>query len=169
MIDTIRDMRDALDKVDDDKKTALVDSLLKLTRRMSDDLVTLADIPEQYLTQLEPVITEQIRAAEKRTEKAADDILAVAEKLMAAMPAVQGPIKNDMQNQVNALFEAVNFQDLVSQHLNEIILRMNMVSKDMQTLRDLMMNMGAGGKTGSRNREPRRADAHLLNGPTTQV
>lgn len=170
LMNTILETREALDKVPDDKKVALVDSLFQLTRRMVDDVVQLNDIPEHYLSQIEPIMSNQILAAEKRTEKAANDILAATENIMSLLPAVQGPVKQDIQNQVNALFEASNFQDLVSQHLNEIKLRLDQLNKDMQMLSDVMAGLSSGKQSSSaRAREPRRSDAHLLNGPTTKL
>ncbi len=168
LMQTILETRETLSDVPDDKKLVLVDSLVQLTQRLMGDLAKLGDIPENYLTVLEPSITEQIDAAEKRTERAADVILGATEKIMTSLPGVQGPIRQEIQNQVNAIFEASNFQDLVSQHLNEIKLRVELLTRDMRFLNDSMAGIAAGGGT-NRAREPRRSDAHLLNGPSTKV
>lgn len=167
LFQTIQETSAALKTVPEEKKQPLVTSLVQLIQRVSKDLGRFADIPLHFNNKTYPALTGQITAAEKRTEKAADDIMTAAEKIMSALAHVDGAGKTDIQTGLNAIFEASSFQDLVAQHLQEI----RTLTEDINTdMKDLATNFSTGSSDeGTMTRPPRdkRPDAHLLNGPTT--
>ena len=170
LLATIQETRKSIDVVADDKKLSLVDSMMTLCKKLIDNVLSFADVPEKFDTQMYPAISDQIKAAEKRTEKAADDIMSATENIMAALGQIEGAGKDKIQTEVNNLFEACNFQDLVAQHLKEIQLLANSLKDDMSELKDAMGEMGSASGGGvERKKRAERSDAHLLNGPSTVV
>ncbi|AGH97274.1 hypothetical protein [Micavibrio aeruginosavorus] len=171
IIQTIQETSQAMGHVSPEKRAALADSIAQLAKRLADHVSALDDIPSHYQTFTMPAISDQIAAAEKRTEKAADQILTAAESIMKSLTKMKGDAAAEIQNQANIIFEATSFQDLVTQHLNEIRLRMKELNDDMLALQDCMINISSGSADGTqpkqRTRKSERPDAHLLNGPTT--
>ncbi|WP_435641126.1 hypothetical protein [Micavibrio aeruginosavorus] len=171
LIQTIHETSQAMDHVSPEKRAALADSMAQLAKRLADHVSALDDIPNHYQTFLMPAINDQITAAEKRTEKAADQILTAAESIMKSLSKMKGDAAAEIQNQANIIFEATSFQDLVTQHLNEIRLRMKELNDDMLALQECMITISSGSGDGTaakpRARKAERPDAHLLNGPTT--
>lgn len=170
LFQTIEETKIAIDSVADEKKVPLVKSLITLTKKVMTSALSFKDIPENFETVILPGMTSQLEAAEKRTEKAADSIMTSTEKIMSALGDIEGKGKDIIQTEVNNLFEACNFQDLVAQHLNEIKLLTDDLAADMSDLSAAMNEMGEGGENGSvakRPRKEKRPDSHLLNGPST--
>lgn len=168
VLKTIEETRDAMDGVTSDKKIMLVNSLVTLSKKVIAHILAFRDVPVRFEAVLHPAIAAQLQAAETRTEKAADDIMTATERIAAILPGLQEEERAAIQVQVNALFEACNFQDLVAQHLNEIHLLVGDLSRDMKALAAGMEDVG-GGEGGGRPRREERPDSHLLNGPTTQL
>lgn len=169
LIDTIHETRAALETVPDDKKKVLIDSLIVLTQKMLDKVMTFSDLPDSYLNGLLPSITAQLEAADKRTERAADKLLGSGEAIMGAFGKPDA--KDVIMNEVNKIFETCSFQDLVSQHLNEVKLRLKDLTDDMTDFQE-SLNALAGesaGNAGDRPKRQKRPDAHLLNGPSTVI
>ena len=171
LLQTIEETKAALDSVSEDKKPPLVISLVTLSKKLIDKVLCFKDVPERFETEILPALYSQIEAAEKRTEKAADDIMSATENIMAALAEIEGTGKDKVQKNVNALFEACNFQDLVAQHLKEIRLLSDDLAEDMQELNESMDSLGGNGSVNAqmpgRARKQTRPDAHLLNGPAT--
>ncbi len=129
------------------------------------NLSSFNDISDHFFDALQPAIKDQIKAIDLRTEEAADSILSAAENLMTAVGTLPEDSKEKIQNEVNAIFEASNFQDLVSQHAREIGLRINELASDMKDLHAFLDGKGHDDAR-IRSREQNKADdAHLLNGP----
>lgn len=168
LIKTMQDAQDALGKVDGDKKVDIVNNLVSLSKKLVHHIAAFADIPQNFSKSLYPTITAQITAADKRTEKAADDIMGAAESIMAIADNLEGDTKTKLMEQVNAIFETCSFQDLVAQHLNEIRLRVDDLKEDMDDLSD-MANGNTSSEEKLKKRKQKRSDAHLLNGPATNV
>lgn len=158
-----------IDVLPDDKKQDVINKLVKLAKKMIQDLGSFSDVPKEYSFKIYPAMKDQLSAAEKRTEKAADDIMSAAEIIMAQLPSINGPAKDKIQNAINQIFEASSFQDLVAQHLNEVKLLATDFDADMKAMGEMMDEIGTGGDSSKRPSSPnnKRPDAHLLNGPST--
>ncbi|HCK32250.1 MAG: hypothetical protein CMH32_06820 [Micavibrio sp.] len=158
-------------KAPDDKKPALLDSLLSISQKLMRVTKQFSDIPDTYVTKLSPMIEKQLSAAERRTERAADQFLTVAEEIKPLLDGVDEATKKEIQNKLNEMFEISTFQDLVAQHLNEVKLLMNDLTYDIEELQEALIALGdssmGGGKKFERSVQQKRSDEHLLNGPST--
>lgn len=173
LIKTIENTCSAITHVAPEKRAVLMESVIQLSKKLAEHISALDDVPHHYQTFTMPSINDQITAAEKRTERAAEKILTAAENIMKSVQKIPGDACKEIQNQTNIIFEATSFQDLVTQHLNEIRLRMNELNDDMDALKSCIENIcGSSGDTENlsiRTRRNERPDAHLLNGPTTNI
>lgn len=170
LIDTIRKTKESISNISIEKRADVIDLLMVLTARLVDNITSLNDIPKSFTDTIQPSIKAQLIAAEKRIETATDDILGAAEKISSALNHVSEPAKKEIQIQLNRIFEASGFQDLVSQHLNEITIQMDDMSIDIEQLQSCLEGMHDCNtpKTVLRVKsKDKRSDAHLLNGPST--
>lgn len=158
-----------IDVLPDNKKQDVINKLVTLAKKMIQDLGSFSDVPKEYSYKIYPAIKDQLSAAEKRTEKAADEIMGAAEIIMSQLPDINGPAKDKIQNAINQIFEASSFQDLVAQHLNEVKLLATNFDEDMKAMGEMMDDIGSGGDSSKRpdSSTSKRPDAHLLNGPST--
>lgn len=168
ILHSITEIESKLDNVSNDKKEIIFGNLAKLTKKLLEKLSAFCLVPEDFSNKIYPAITLQIQAGEKRTEKAADDIMGAAEKIMNAASALDGDVKNTIMTEVNTIFEACSFQDLVAQHLNEIRLCVEDIHADMENLKGALEGAQESGKTAIPKKQ-KRPDAHLLNGPPTNI
>ena len=157
----------------DDKKVELASKLGLVIEALLTKFADFSDIPEQYLNETHPHILAHIDAIDKKTEDAVDEYLSVSERLGKIVKDAPEPIKKAVQAEINIMFEASNFQDLVSQHANEIRLLGEDTKADMT---DMQAVTGGGdgsdnaSKPNERSRNKnKRADNHLLNGPAISV
>lgn len=169
LIALIQKTKETMDDLPPEKKETLMTAMISLSKKLLDQVNGLMDIPESYHVTLCPAMIAQLHAAERRTEKAADDILSAAEGISNALARVEGPGKTEIQTRINAIFEASSFQDLVSQHLNETKLLIDDLSVDMDKLQrsfDVLNGSESMNRVALKTKE-KRSDAHLLNGPST--
>jgi chemotaxis regulatin CheY-phosphate phosphatase CheZ len=136
---------------------------------MAEDLNEMCDIACGFLDNSLPALRAQMEAADKRTEKAADSILTHCEQMMLLLKDCPAETQAQLQMHINSIFEASNFQDLVSQHINEIRRVVDALSEDLGVVRNNLQAGQSGGQKSKREKRPERADAHLLNGPSTNV
>lgn len=171
IIDEMKRMTDAIAVVDGQKRTDLLILLSKLAQQISVNIAGLGDGLERFEKQLLPAINAQLAAADKRTEIAADKLMGSTEKISAILKTVPAAEKDAIQKELNAIFETCSFQDLVSQHLNEVRLRLGDLEKETVLIRDTINSLGSSAESAAmrRRREEQRSDAHLLNGPSTEV
>lgn len=151
------------------KKVELSETVIPAIQAVLSQLSSFKDVPEHYFGELMPAMLAQIQAVDKRTEKAADQILTACEMMGQVMDDLPAGPRERIQEQINAIFEASNFQDLVSQHANEIKRRLEDLSADLKDFQDVLNqisggNIPAGERVRTRDKN-KRADAHLLNGP----
>lgn len=159
---------------EDRGKDALKSQYDLLYRQLSD----LALLPKNFKSKISPGILEQIKAADKRTEDSADVIMTAAENIMALTSELDANKSDKIINEINKIFEASSFQDLVSQHLNEIKLLVEELNEDMAVV-EAVLNKGTTGSSKSdtgafsahkeKQQKKKRPDDHLLNGPATDV
>lgn len=161
----LRETLNAFQNADDQKKVTIAARLGLVLESLLIKIAEFSDIPQHFLTQSYPSISLQIQAIDKRTEHAVDKYMGVAERLRKIVADAPDPIKKAVQAEINVMFEASNFQDLVSQHANEIKLLMDDVKADMTDIQSLT-GVAPSGKVHERSRNKnKRADDHLLNGP----
>ena len=174
IIDVLQQSIQMLDKAPDDKKLLLVGQVSKLVQRIAADIVQIDERNAAFLENKLPALHAQMDAADKRTEKAADQILSCCERMMPLLKDCPDAVKTELQKYINMIFSAGNFQDLVAQHINEVRLIIKDHGEDVADIKAIMSS-GATEDTFShlartRLREKQvRSDAHLLNGPPTNV
>lgn len=168
LIETINEAQQAIDQVPVEKKLELTVSLVALSKKLLSSIAELGLIPSHFHNDLMPAAQAQLLAAEKRTEFAADKFLGAAEKLSElAGKVTDAQHRNALQDQVNVIFEAANFQDLVAQHLNEVKLRLNGFVNYMDCLEAALA--GDEERLSKSRRHISEAKDTLLNGPTTSI
>ena len=171
LVDTIKEVGTALQSVDEDKRAVLVKSLVQLVNKLTDRMHNLGDISADFQKHY-PVIEKQLLAIEKRTEKATDEIMEIAEALGADTNDLTGESKEKVQKHVNSLFEVSGFQDLVAQHVIEVKTRVADVKEDMDALQHTISEFGASDSPDGEARKKKtskRLSSDLLNGPSTDV
>lgn len=172
VIAAIKEAHQAIKSAPDSKKAELVDFIVRLLKKIVPVAEQFGDIPQNYATKIQPMMLKQLQAAEKRTERAADSFLSIAEELMPMLDGLPEARKKEIQEKINEMFEASSFQDLVAQHLNEIKLLVNDLTYDIEGLQETLMELGNTSWQGTdfkRSVQQKRSDAHLLNGPSTDV
>lgn len=169
LVDVIQEISDALETAQEDKKPALVKSIIMIMKQIAKTVDEFNDIPETYSQKLHPAMLAQMKAAERRTEEATDKFLTISEKIGAVLKDVPEPAKATIQNSLNEIFETSSFQDLVAQHLNEIRLLIDDLTYDIESLDFAIKSLTSeeAGQSVQRTIKTRRPDDHLLNGPAT--
>jgi chemotaxis regulatin CheY-phosphate phosphatase CheZ len=161
----IRETMPALETAPDEKKAQILKQISSLLERTFENLSSFSDIPEYFFETIQPNVERQVRAVEIRTERAADAVMTSCEKISASLKDVPPESKKAIQQQINKVFEACNFQDLVAQHANEVRLLMKELGDDIGDMKAFLASDGyeiPKVRTKDKNRRP---DAHLLNGP----
>lgn len=165
----IRDTSAALESASGANQSELAKDMVPAMQALLANLASFKDIPEHYFDNLMPAMLAQIQAVDKRTETAADQILTACETMGQILDDLPDGPKERIQEQINAIFEASNFQDLVSQHANEIKRRLEDLSDDIKDFQDALAHVASGtipdGERVRTRDKNKRADAHLLNGP----
>lgn len=170
LIQTVETLLASLETASDEKKIATVTSLANLAKRLVTDISTMTDVTEQYQKTILPALYAQLQAAEKRTEKAVDEILSSCEEIVKTVKDEKPEIKSAIQAQTNRIFETSAFQDLVSQHLNEIKIKIDDVGRNLGILQEIIT--GDPDKISENIKKLQKTkgfDDHLLNGPSTKV
>lgn len=174
IVDVLRQAMQTLDQAPAEKKLLLVGQISKLVQRIAADIVQIDERNAAFLENKLPALHAQMDAADKRTEKAADQILTCCERMMPLLKDCPDATRAELQKYINMIFSAGNFQDLVAQHINEIRLIIKDHGEDVADIKAIMAS-GATEEAFShlaraRLREKQvRSDAHLLNGPPTDV
>ncbi len=160
---------DILKTAPEDKKALIVEKLVPVFEHILKTRVALDGMFETYFERVEPGIGNQIKAIDKRTEESANAIIDSCERITKATKDFPDAQKKPIQNEINAIFQASNFQDLVSQHANEIKLLLEDLSVDMSHSQNVLTQSASDEDTDPSSPLPKskRSDAHLLNGPTT--
>lgn len=174
LIETIKATQAKFDTVPEEKKLELVTSMLGLTKKLVADLSEFTQIPKTFEEQHYPQITQQLAAAEKRTDVGIDKIMSAAEAIMKLAGDLDAEPQDKIMKCVNVIFEAASMQDLVAQHLNEIKLCLDDLQEDFQILDDFLSdkdseNQGRNTYAKKKAEKAKRSDSHLLNGPPTDV
>ena len=159
----------ALEEASDEKKIKLAGQLGLVLDDVLAKISSFNDIPQHYFDEVEPQIQGQIKAIDERTEQAADAILSACENMSKHINDIPEAAKKAIQNEINAIFEASNFQDLVSQHANEIKLLAEDIKADMQDIQSLTEGGDDSASSERSRNKNKRSDSHLLNGPAVQV
>jgi chemotaxis regulatin CheY-phosphate phosphatase CheZ len=173
IIEIIHQTRASIHSVSDDKKSGLIDLIFQLANRVFESVKNLDQIPKNYSDIVFPSISNQLVAAEKRIEIATNVILDSADTISRLLPQLSGDaVKKEIQSELNKIFEASGFQDLVSQHLNEITIQMGDLSIDIDYLQSCLTSiddLNAPAFNAKHKSKDKRSDAHLLNGPSTNI
>jgi len=167
MLETISKIRENAKHVEAEKKDVLMNSVIRLTEKVVNAFSEVKDIPENLEKNILPQIETQLKAAEKRTENAVDEIMNAAENALSATANVEGPGKAEIEKSINAIFEASCFQDLMAQHLNEVKLLLKRFETDVTFIKDSIEYLESANMTSKpvRVQQEERSDQHLLNGP----
>lgn len=168
ILEAVHEVQAAIDHVPDDKKAELITQIIALSHKLLSSITEVGNIPGYYQEQLRPDMEAQLNAAEKRTEKAADTFLNIAEALTALSAKADPALRDALQSQVNAIFEASSFQDLVAQHLNEVKLRLKELNEHMEALQQVFSGAPDSAK-GRKKPLLKPTGDPLLNGPSTDV
>ncbi len=165
----LQDALEALKKSPEDKKILVIEKLIPVFERMLKTKVTFDSMLKDYFERTEPSIKNQIKAIDKRTEESANAILDASGRISKSIKDLPDVQKNAVQKEVNVIFQASNFQDLVSQHANEIKLLIEDLTVDMEAFQNGYTQSAKGKDVDPSAPIPKskRSDAHLLNGPTT--
>jgi chemotaxis regulatin CheY-phosphate phosphatase CheZ len=174
IVDVLQQTVKALDQAPAEKKVTLVETVGKLVQRIAADIVQINERNNSFLDNKLPALNAQLDAADKRTEKAANQILTCCERMMPLLKDCPAPAKAELQKYINLIFAAGNFQDLVSQHINEVRKIVQDQGEDAADIKAIMSSSASDDafshQARARLREKQvRSDAHLLNGPPTDV
>ncbi len=174
LIGVIKQSTEAMAKAPDDKKIVIAETVNKLIQRVAGDMVDINERNDAFLTKQIPAIYAQLEAADKRTEKAANQIMTCAERMMPLLKDCPDPAKAELQKYINIIFEAGSFQDLVAQHVNEVRRIVKDVEEDASDIKAIMNTTATDDAFSHQARarlrqKQQRPDAHLLNGPSTAV
>lgn len=174
LITVIKESTEAMAKVPEDRKAAIAETVNKLIQRVAEDMVGINERNDTFLLKQIPAIYAQLAAADKRTEKAANQIMTCAERMMPLLKECPDHIKTELQKYINIIFEAGNFQDLVAQHVNEVRRIVKDVEEDATDIKAIMNTTATDDAYSHQARarmrqKQQRPDAHLLNGPSTVV
>jgi chemotaxis protein CheZ len=107
------------------------------------------------------------------TEEATQQILAAAEAIDNASTAIgkvtsvdqQKQLLEDIQDNVVAIFEACNFQDLTGQRISKVMTTMKFIENHIITMMDIWGGVDAIKAHAAPIVDDREGDAKLLNGP----
>lgn len=162
---------DALKNAPKDKKAIITEKLAPVLEDILKSVITFDSILKEFFEHVEPGMAAQIVAIDKRTEKSANLILDASERISTHIKPLPAAQKDPIQKEINLIFQACNFQDLVSQHANEIRLLLKDLTADMEYSKNVMSDTNKQGNVDfeAQRRQNKRPDAHLLNGPTTHV
>ncbi len=168
MKSVLKETTEALKSADDAKKAILATKLSGVLETFVEKLSFFSDIPEHFKETVEPQVEAQVKSIEDKTEHAADAILTACENVGSAIKDAPAEIKSAVQNEINKIFEASNFQDLVAQHANEIRILMKDIKADMSDIQNITGETDGKVNPAERSRNSnKRPDDHLLNGPPT--
>jgi chemotaxis protein CheZ len=171
MQDYIKQMSAAVGTLPEAKK-AEVAGLLDLLSAKMDDIASYKKIRHYFQDTACQGIESQLNAIDKRTDVSADAIMTAAEAIVAivSQDTRQADADQKVMEQVNKIFEACSFQDLVAQHTHEVRRLILPIENELQN------NAGADALTSTENSlEQRRKlgdsrpDSNLMNGPTTDI
>lgn len=151
-----------------DGKRKEMDLLLTALAGKIDALTNYERLRKYYHTTAGDALNAQLNAIDKRTETAADDIMGAAEVIMDILGKEKpGPETNQkILDQVNKIFEACSFQDLITQHVTEL---RHLVTTVGDGFGPVTTDTSSGGKSALHKKKDTRPDSHLLNGPTTNI
>lgn len=156
----------------DEKKILIASKLGGPLEGMLKVIFSFNGMIEKFNATIHPEVQSQIKAIDARTEKAANDIIDANSDMTLALKGIPEANAKAIQKQINRIYEACNFQDLVSQHANEIRLVMNELAEDMTYFKKAISKPNAIDHKSFAEHEAdkkKRSDSHLLNGPTTQL
>lgn len=151
-----------------DKKTLAMDKIIPIVENILNNTDVFDEIVSEFLNSSDPLIKKQIVAINKRTERCANKIIDATAEISSVTHSLPEPDKTRIQNSINTIYEGCNFQDLVSQHVQEINKIVNELSEDMAFIQKVLSNLDSTNKI-KRIVRQKREDSHLLNGPTTDV
>ena len=121
-------------------------------------------------------VTTELSAVVEGTEQATETILqsaeAIDEKAAALARALGGKeehaLANDIQEQVVAIFEACNFQDLTGQRINKIVRAFGFIEERVHSLMDIWGGPKSFERVEAVECAPEAKDDELLNGPALE-
>ena len=155
-----------------DKKEIVTPKVAQKLHDIIDTLVTFNSMVKEYEEVIVPRITEQISAIDSRSEGAADKILDLGleiSKFVADLPDDKG---KELQNHINEIYESCSFQDLVSQHANEIRLTIERLTTDIGYFKQALSISNYKENYSfaeHKDRTKASAEGKFLNGPTTEL
>ncbi len=128
------------------------------------------------------IVNDELDAIVSHTETATGSILDAAEKLEALCPSLEAASAAVINDQVTAIYEACNFQDITGQRITRVVSALKHVEEKIIALSRILGDggdgVGDGGEDGGENvprpvasaapagsAKPPPTDADLLNGP----
>lgn len=169
LLQTIRKTQSSIDTIPEARKAELVNSIVALAKTLLDQVIWLKNIPENFEQKSYPGMISQLKAGKKRTETAANDILTAAEGILEVLSGMKGKEKEAIQKHTYAILEACNFQDLVSQHLDQAEKLTEELRDDINVLRQALDGSIKSESEAIRRVKNAREDEHLMNGPKTDI
>lgn len=115
-------------------------------------------------------VTDELDAVVLDTQQATEQILSSAEGIEGAaallaggLDGERGRLVSDIQDQVAALYEACNFQDITGQRIAKVVAALRFVEERVQRMMDIW---GGVHLFAAPTPPPRSGDDALLNGPS---
>lgn len=122
-------------------------------------------------------VSDELGAIVNGTEHATETILASAEEIDQRAAELSAAIKDetlnsaacDIQDNIIKIFEACNFQDLTGQRISKVINAFTYVDDKITKMLEIWGGIESFKTIELPEREDRRADADLLNGPALET
>lgn len=119
-------------------------------------------------------MTDELGAIVIGTEHATESILAAVERIDEDTKDLYASVKTkqqrdtvaDVQEQVIKIYEACNFQDLTGQRISKVIRAFGFIERRVQQMMEIWGGIDSFKGFEPVAGEPKRQDAHLLNGPS---
>ena len=168
----IQDILSALKEAPDDKKILIASKMGIVLGGMIKIIVSFDGMLNEYNKTIEPTIINQVKAIDSRGEKSVNVILDANSEISELIKKAPKEVSDSVQEQVNKIYQACNFQDLMSQHANEIRLVVDELTSDMNYFKQAFSKPNAiDVKTFEehQDKKEKRSDSHLLNGPSTEI
>lgn len=144
-----------------------LESLAVFIRAAKGDIASIQ--PQAVRDQHLPSARDELDAVVGSTEKATEDIMAAVEKIEAIAAGVDSESADQINDQVNQIYEACSFQDITGQRITKVITTLLQIESSIESMLAVFGDEVARQRVGELSEKNKaaadRADANLLNGP----
>ena len=144
-----------------------LESLAVFIRAAKGDI---ASIQPQKVRELHlPSARDELVAIVGSTEKATEEIMSAVEKIEQIASGIDAEAADQINDQVNQIFEACSFQDITGQRITKVVTTLLQIESSIESMLAVFGDEAARERVGELSEKNKaaeiRADANLLNGP----